>query len=78
MCEIDTAKAYELAAEWHDKNAKGCRDIAGDYLRVGTAVAQSANNAAKHHAASAAGLRNAAIQIRRAKRAGIEVKEIEG
>lgn len=61
----DLAAAYELAAQWHDKNARGCRDIADDYLRVGPDVARSAREAAKHHAASAAGLRLAAIDMRR-------------
>lgn len=61
----DLAIAYELAAQWHDKNGRGCRDIADDYLRVGPDVARSAREAAKHHAASAAGLRLAAINMRR-------------
>lgn len=61
----DLATAYELAAQWHDKNARGCRDIADDYLRVGPDVARSAKEAAQHHAASAAGLRLAAIEQRR-------------
>lgn len=61
----DLAAAYELAAQWHDKNARGCRDIADDYLRVGPDVARSAREAAKHHAASAAGLRLAATEQRR-------------
>jgi len=62
---MDLATAYELAAEWHDKNVRGCRDIADDYMRVGADVASKAREAAKHHAASAAGLRLAAIDIRR-------------
>lgn len=61
----DLATAYELAAQWHDKNARGCRDIADDYLRVGPDVARNAKEAAKHHAASAAGLRLAAVELRR-------------
>lgn len=62
---MDLAAAYELAAQWHDKNARGCRDIADDYMRVGPDVARNAKEAAKHHAASAAGLRLAAIELRR-------------
>jgi hypothetical protein len=61
----DLATAYELAAEWHDKNARGCREIADDYLRVGDDTANKAYAAAQHHAASAAGLRLAAIEQRR-------------
>lgn len=66
MSEINLADAYELAADWHDKHARGCREIAGDY-RVGKDIQAKSRMAAVHHAASAAGLRNAAIQIRRAK-----------
>lgn len=62
---IDIATAYEIAAQWHDKNARGCREIADDYLRVGNDVANRAYAAAKHHDASAAGLRLAAIEQRR-------------
>lgn len=61
----DLAEAYELAAQWHDKNWRGCRDIADDYLRVGPDVAEKAKLAASHHAASAAGLRLAAMEHRR-------------
>lgn len=62
---MDAAAAYELAAEWHDKNYRGCLAIADDYMRVGPDVAASAKAAAKHHAASAAGLRLAAVELRR-------------
>jgi hypothetical protein len=62
---MDLATAYELAAKWHDKNARGCRDVADDYMRDGPDVARNAKEAAKHHAASAAGLRLAAIELRR-------------
>jgi len=60
----DLATAYELAAQWHDKNARGCRDIADD-IRVGVDIQVKAMVASKHHAASAAGLRLAATEIRR-------------
>lgn len=62
---MDLAEAYELAAQWHDKNARGCRDVADDYLRVGHDVAKKAKEVAVHHAGSAAGLRLAAIELRR-------------
>lgn len=61
---MDLAKAYEIAAEWHDKHAKGSREIADD-IRVGEDIQAKARYAAKHHAASAAGLRHAAIEHRR-------------
>lgn len=67
----DLAEAYELAAQWHDKNMRGCRDIADDYLRVGPDIAARAKEAAKHHAASAAGLRHAAIEERRKRIAAL-------
>lgn len=62
---MDLSTAYELAAQWHDKNARGCRDVADDYLRVGPDIAKKAKEAAVHHAGSAAGLRLAAIELRR-------------
>lgn len=61
----DLATAYELAAQWHDKNSRGCRDIADDYMRVGPDTARRAREAAAHHYASAAGLRLAAMEWRR-------------
>ena len=61
---MDLATAYELAAQWHDKNARGCRDIADD-IRVGADIQAKALVASKHHAASAAGLRLAAMELRR-------------
>lgn len=62
---MDDAAAYEIAAKWHDKNYRGCLAIADDYMRVGPDVSASAKAAAKHHAASAAGLRIAAVELRR-------------
>lgn len=61
---MDVATAYDIAAKWHDKNYRGCLLIADDYARVGADVAASAKAAAKHHAASAAGLRIAAVELR--------------
>lgn len=60
----DLAAAYELAAQWHDKHGKGASEIADDH-RVGERVQSKARTAAQHHAASAAGLRLAAIEHRR-------------
>lgn len=60
------ATAYNLAAQWHDKQAAACRDIANDEPRIDATVRGKAAQAAIHHGASAAGLRLAASQIRRA------------
>lgn len=62
----DLATAYELAAQWHDKHSRGAREIADD-IRVGADIQAKALVASKHHAASAAGLRLAAIEHRRRK-----------
>ncbi|MFU0504091.1 hypothetical protein [Pseudaminobacter sp. NGMCC 1.201702] len=62
---MDLAKAYEIAAEWHDKTAAGCRAIADDEPRIGADIRAKAKEAAKHHAGSAAALRLAAIEHRR-------------
>ena len=59
------AKAYELAAEWHDKNAVGCEAISRDDPRIGAEVRERACAAAIHHRGSAAGLRLAAVDLRR-------------
>lgn len=62
--DMDKARGYELAAQWHDKQEKACREIAGD-IRVGAHVNLKAAVAATHHGASAAGLRNAASRLMR-------------
>lgn len=62
---MTNVEAYEIAAEWHDKQARTCRSVAGDWPRIGADAAERALQAAKHHAASAAGLRNAAKDLRR-------------
>ena len=61
----ETARGYELAAQWHDKQEKACREIAGDDPRIDAATRAKAAVAAIHHGASAAGLRNAASALRR-------------
>lgn len=62
---MTTAQAYEIAAIWHDKQAAGCRAIARDEPRIAAHIRDKAAEAAKHHAASAAGLRLAAMELRR-------------
>lgn len=56
---------YEIAAEWHDKQARMCKAIANDAPRIGQEVRERAKAAAIHHGASAAGLRLAATDERR-------------
>lgn len=62
----DLATAYNLAAQWHDKQAAACRDIADDDPRIDATIRAKAAQAAIHHGASAAGLRLAASQMVRA------------
>lgn len=57
--------AYELAAQWHDKNYRGCMTIAKDEPRIAVDIRGRARQAAVHHSASAAGLRLAATEQRR-------------
>lgn len=64
----DLATAYYLAAQWHDKQAAACRDIANDEPRIDADVRAKTAQAAIHHGASAAGLRLAATQLVRADR----------
>lgn len=64
----DLATAYYLAAQWHDKQAAACRDIANDEPRIAATIRDRAAQAAIHHGASAAGLRLAATQLVRADR----------
>lgn len=67
----DLAAAYELAAQWHDKNGRGCVDIAKDEPRIAEDIRERAKWAAAHHYASAAGLRLAATEQRRDKNAAL-------
>ena len=61
----DLATAYELAAQWHDKHSRGAREIADDEPRIEADTRRRADEAAKHHAACAAGLRLAATREKR-------------
>lgn len=60
----DKARGYELAAQWHDKQEKACRDIANDAPRIDAPTRAKAAVAAIHHGASAAGLRSCAQGLR--------------
>lgn len=61
----EKARGYELAAQWHDKQEKACRKIAGDSPRIDAPTRAKAAVAAIHHGASAVGLRNAASALMR-------------
>jgi hypothetical protein len=60
------AAAYDLAAEWHEKQAVSCDAVAWDEPRIDATTRARAAAAATHHRASAAGLRLAATNLRRA------------
>lgn len=59
------SEAYEFVAKWHDKLARGCKEISEDEPRIGKEIRDKAAAAGAHHAASAASLRNLAWQTRR-------------
>lgn len=61
----DKARGYELAAQWHDKQEKACREIANDGPRIDAPTRAKAAVAAIHHGASAAGLRSCAHELLR-------------
>ena len=61
---LNTATAYEIAADWRDKEAAGCADIRADVPRIEEKIRERAKVAAIHHKASAAGLRLAALGFR--------------
>jgi hypothetical protein len=60
------ADAYYLAAEWHDKQAVGCDEMAKDEPRLPADIRARAAENATHHRGSAAGLRLAATTLLRA------------
>jgi len=60
------AEAYYMAAEWHDKQAAVCQEMAKDEPRLSAGIRAKAAANAVHHSASAAGLRLAATQLLRA------------
>lgn len=62
----DDAAAYDLVAGWHERQAKLFREMADDEPRTAAPARKRATEAAIHHAASAAALRNRAADVRRA------------
>jgi len=63
--KVTKSQAYYLAAEWHDKQAALCATIEADEPRIEARIRERAGEAARHHRASAAGLRLVAIEFRR-------------
>lgn len=63
----DAAASYEFVANWHDRQAKLFREMADDEPRTAEPARKRASEAAIHHAASAAALRNRAVDERRAR-----------
>lgn len=58
-------RAYDIAADWHDKQARMFMEMANDAPRTAESDRTKADYAAKHHAGSAAALRLAALNQRR-------------
>lgn len=60
-------EAFEVVAQWHDKNARLCIEASRDDPRMNEDDRRRAREASKHHAASAAAIRNKIIdEYRRA------------
>ena len=63
---VGEAAAYDFVADWHGRQAKLFREMAEDDPRTAEPQRKRAFEAAIHHAASAAALRNRAADDRRA------------
>lgn len=59
------AEAFEEVAQWHDKNARLCLEASRDDPRLNADDRRRAFEAHRHHAASAAAIRNKLIGDRR-------------
>jgi len=64
MTNYRTIEAFELVADWHEKQAKTFREMSED-IRIGKLMQLKAGEVAKHHAGSAAALRLRALNDRR-------------
>jgi len=53
-----TEHAFETVAQWHDKNARLCLEVSRDDPRLNADDRRRAFEAHRHHAASAAAIRN--------------------
>lgn len=60
------ADAFERVAQWHDKNARLCLEVSRDDPRLNADDRRRAFEAHRHHAASAAAIRNKLSDERRA------------
>lgn len=58
--------AFEVVANWHDKNARLCLEASKDDPRLNADDRRRAFEAHRHHAASAAAIRNKLYDERRA------------
>jgi hypothetical protein len=63
MDMLTKARAYEIAAAWHDTQARTFCEMAHDEPRIDGATRTRAASAARHHAGSAAALRLAASNL---------------
>lgn len=61
-----TEHAFETVAQWHDKNARLCLEVSRDDPRLNADDRRRAFDAHRHHAASAAAIRNKLSDERRA------------
>lgn len=59
-------RAFEVVAQWHDKQARLCLDVSKDDPRLNAEDRRRAFDAHRHHAASAASIRLKFINERRA------------
>lgn len=69
---VERADAFEEVAKWHDKNARLCLEASKDDPRLNADDRRRAFEAHKHHAASAAAIRNKISDERRAALAATE------
>jgi len=63
---VGRCAAFEEVAKWHDKNARLCLEASKDDPRLNADDRRRAFDAHKHHAASAAAIRNKMSDERRA------------
>lgn len=64
--KLTKALAYEITADWHDAQAFAFRTMSEDEPRIDKLMRERAADALKHHAGSAAALRIASANLRRA------------
>lgn len=67
MGDLTTAQAYDIAADWHDRQARTFLSMAKDEPRIDGPTRTRAAEAARHHSGSASALRLASLNLRRPK-----------